>query len=375
MNYVRQKAILLAAALCIGLLSGCGTSQLSQEESSIDSDVGSWADLTLPSPSQTMPSLPETTEEKAEQEQDVTDSYKSIFLGLWDNADKTKTYEFLSNENLIVTQGTTSTTYTYWFLEKDGQVELNIFENGAQEAERYSFSQSGNNLTLYDVLSGNAVESLTKRVQEAEEAKETTTPTQETTATAAPTTTPTATAAPTTAPSAEPTVEPTVAPSTAPVVEEVPVVVPEEIQLPQSIYNSLSAVECVLDVVLDGTAFDGENSDSFWNTLARYLSRSMDSDEDGTFTVSTAQVSSAAREIFSGLTTVPDCPQSGDIAALETGEDGTETYRLHWGATGGHDLEVTAYDGVDTIEVTADGGIVYAVRLDSSGAVISVTAA
>jgi hypothetical protein len=159
------------------------------------------------------------------------------------------------------------------------------------------------------------------------------------------------------------------------VVEEVPVVVPEEIQLPQSIYDSLSAVECVLDVVLDGTAFDGENPDSFWNTMARYLSRSMDSGEDGTFTVSTAQVSTAAREIFSGLSTVPDCPQSGDIAVLETGEDGTETYRLHWGATGGHDLEVTAYDGVDTIEVTADGGIVYAVRLDSSGAVISVTAA
>jgi hypothetical protein len=369
MNYVRQKAILLSAALCIGLLSGCGTSQLSQEEST-DSQFGSWADLTLPSPSQTMPALPETTEETAEQEQDVTDTYKNVFLGLWDNADKTKTYEFLSNENLIVTQGTTSTTYTYWILDRNGQAELNIFENGAQEAERYSFSQSGNNLTLYDVLSGNAVESLTKRVEESEE---TTTPTPTATATTTPTTTPTATAAPVT--SAEPTVEPTTAPTTAPVVEEVPVVVPEEIQLPQSIYNSLSAVECVLDVVLDGTAFDGENPDSFWNTMARYLSRSMDSDEDGTFTVSTAQVSAAAREIFSGLSTVPDCPQSGDIAALETGEDGTETYRLHWGATGGHDLEVTAYDGVDTIEVTADGGIVYAVRLDSSGAVISVTAA
>jgi hypothetical protein len=258
-------------------------------------------------------------------------------------------------------------------LDRNGQVELNIFENGAQEAERYSFSKSGSNLTLYDVLSGNAVESLTKRVEETEE---TTTPTQETTA---PTVAPTPAAAPTTEPSAEPTVEPTTAPSTAPstapVVEEVPVVVPEEIQLPQSIYNSLSAVECVLDVVLDGTAFDGEDPDSFWNTMARYLSRSMDSDEDGTFTVSTAQVSTAAREIFSGLSTVPDCPQSGDIAALETGEDGTETYRLHWGATGGHDLEVTAYDGGDTIEVTADGGIVYAVRLDSSGAVISVTVA
>jgi hypothetical protein len=60
---------------------------------------------------------------------------------------------------------------------------------------------------------------------------------------------------------------------------------------------------------------------------------------------------------------------------LETGEDGTETYRLRWGVTGGHDLEVTAYDGGDTIEVTADGGTVYAVQLDSSGAVVSVTAA
>jgi hypothetical protein len=101
----------------------------------------------------------------------------------------------------------------------------------------------------------------------------------------------------------------------------------------------------------------------------------MDSDADGTFTVTTAQVSAAAREIFSGLGTVPDCPQSGNIAVLETAEDGTETYRLHWGATGGHDLEVTAYDGADTIEVTADGSAVYAVRLDSNGAVISVTAA
>jgi hypothetical protein len=374
MNYVRQKAILLAAALCIGLLSGCGTSQLSQEEST-DSQFGSWADLTLPSPSQTMPSLPETTEETTNQEQDVTDTYKNIFLGLWDNADQTKTYEFLSNENLIVTQGATSTTYTYWFLDQDGQVELNIFENGAQEAERYSFSQSGNNLTLYDVLSGNAVESLTKRVEETEETEETTTPTLAAEATAAPTTTPTATPTATPATSSEPTVEPTAVASTAPVVEEVPVVVPEEIQLPESIYNSLSAVECVLDVVLDGMAFDGEDPDSFWNTVARYLSRSMDSGEDGTFTVTTAQVSSAARELFSGLSTVPDCPQSGDIAVLETEEDGTEIYRLHWGATGGHDLEVSAYDGADTIEVTADGGIVYAVRLDSSGAVISVTAA
>jgi hypothetical protein len=374
MKYTRQKAILLTAALCIGLLSGCGTSQLSQEEST-DSEFGSWVDLTLPSPSQTMPSLPETTQETTEEtaDQDVTKTYQNIFLGLWDNADQTKTYEFLSNENLIVTQGTASTNYTYWVLDIDGQVELNIFENGAQEAERYSFSKSGNNLTLYDVVSGNAVESLTRRAEETEETEEPATAAPTAAATATPTTTPTATAAPVT--STEPTAEPTVAPTTAPVVEEVPVVVPEEIQLPQSIYNSLSAVECVLDVVLDGTAFNGENSDSFWNTLARYLSRSMGSDEDGTFTVTTAQVSSGAREIFSGLASVPDCPQNSDIAVLETAEDGTECYRLHWGATGGHDLEVTANDGVDTIEVTADGSTVYAVCLDSTGAVISVTAA
>jgi hypothetical protein len=144
------------------------------------------------------------------------------------------------------------------------------------------------------------------------------------------------------------------------------VTVSEEVTLPQDVTNALPQVECVLDVVLDGIPFDETNSDSFWAILARYLSRQNESDEDGYFTVSPSQVSAAAKALFSGIETIPDCPENSDLAqSLDSGD-----YRLHWGVTGGHSLEVIDYDGDLVIE--ADGTTRYTVEVDGNGAVLSV---
>ena len=137
--------------------------------------------------------------------------------------------------------------------------------------------------------------------------------------------------------------------------------------------KALPAVECALDVVMDGTKFDASNGKSFWNVMARYLSRSNSSDDDGTFTVTKGQVLDAAKSVFSGITELPDVPENSSVVTLvPSEEEGSEDqYQLLWGATGGHDLEVTAYeDGVMTVLV--DGDKTYQVTLDDSGAIVSV---
>ena len=163
---------------------------------------------------------------------------------------------------------------------------------------------------------------------------------------------------------AEPGEEPTPTP------EPTPSPTPE---LPDAVKKALPAVECALDVVMDGTKFDASNGKSFWNVMARYLSRSNSSDDDGTFTVTKGQVLDAAKSVFSGITELPDVPENSSVVTLvPSEEEGSEDqYQLLWGATGGHDLEVTAYeDGVMTVLV--DGDKTYQVTLDDSGAIVSV---
>ena len=144
-------------------------------------------------------------------------------------------------------------------------------------------------------------------------------------------------------------------------------------ELPDAVKKALPAVECALDVVMDGTKFDATNGKSFWNVMARYLSRSNSSDDDGTFTVTKDQVLDAAKSVFSGITELPDVPENSSVVTLVPSEEegGEDQYQLLWGATGGHDLEVTAYeDGVMTVLV--DGDKTYQVTLDDSGAIVSV---
>lgn len=165
-----RRLLLSMMVVLMCFVAGCGTSQEdSQSLLSIPEDE-SWAELELPTPSvrpETETVLPELEkEDKLEQDgKDVTDDYKNTFLGVWDNESKTKTYEFKSNENLIV--GTVATgevyTYTYWFVEVSSQPRLCIYANGQEEALSYSFTLSGSNMTLYDLTTGNAVEFLSRQ--------------------------------------------------------------------------------------------------------------------------------------------------------------------------------------------------------------------
>lgn len=147
-----------------------------------------------------------------------------------------------------------------------------------------------------------------------------------------------------------------------------------EPELPEKVKKSLPAVECALDVVMDGTSFDGSEGKSFWNVMARYLSRTNGSGEDGTFTVTREQVLTAAKSVFSGLTELPELPENSSIVTLVPSEEegGEDQYQLLWGATGGHDLEVLDYDGVSVMEVQVDGNKTYQITLDDSGAIVSV---
>ena len=362
--------------MCVGLLAGCGTSHMSESESLPESVDSGWEQLNTATPTPktdtVMPEL-DQKDKNLNGGTDVTEDYKNSFVGTWDEADGFDIYEFKSNENLVITTGKEVTTYTYWFEDNGKQVLLYIYANGDEEATTYSFTLSGSNLTLYDTVTGNAVKQLIKRVSISAPTA-TATPTKTPTATKAPTPTAAPTQAPTpsTAPSAEPSPSPEPSPSAEPSPSPEPSPGPTP-ELPEKVKNALPVVECALDVVMDGTKFDATNGKSFWNVMARYLSRSNSSDDDGTFTVTKDQVLNAAKSVFSGITELPDVPENSSVVTLvPSEEEGSEDqYQLLWGATGGHDLEVTAYeDGVMTVLV--DGDKTYQVTLDDSGAIVSV---
>ena len=371
MKFYRLAALTTAGVLCFGLLAGCGTSHMSESE--LESVDSSWQQLSTPTSTPTpkaetvMPELEQ--KDKQDGGTDVTKDYKNSFVGTWDDADGFDIYEFKSNENLVITTGKEVANYTYWLEDNGKQVLLYIFENGQEEAETYSFTLSGSNLTLYDTVSGNAVKQLVKRVNIAA-------PTATPKPTAAPATqAPAPTASPTQAPSPSPSVAPSPSHSPTPSMEPSPSPSPTpDPELPETLKKALPAVECALDVVMDGTGFDGADGKAFWNVMARYLSRTNGSGEDGTFTVTKDQVLTAAKSVFSGLTELPDVPEnSGVVTLVPSEEDGSEDqYQLLWGATGGHDLEVLDYDGVSEMEVQVDGSKTYQITLDDSGAIVSV---
>lgn len=378
MKFTRLAALTTAGVLCVGLLAGCGTSHMSESESLPESVDSGWEQLNTATPTPktdtVMPEL-DQKDKNLNGGTDVTDDYKNSFVGTWDESDGFDIYEFKSNENLVITTGKEVTTYTYWFEDNGKQVLLYIYANGDEEATTYSFTLSGSNLTLYDTVTGNAVKQLIKRVSiSAPTATPAPASTKAPSATKAPTPTAAPTQAPTpsTAPSAEPSPSPEPSPSAEPSPSPEPSPGPTP-ELPEKVKNALPVVECALDVVMDGTKFDATNGKSFWNVMARYLSRSNSSDDDGTFTVTKDQVLNAAKSVFSGITELPDVPENSSVVTLvPSEEEGSEDqYQLLWGATGGHDLEVTAYeDGVMTVLV--DGDKTYQVTLDDSGAIVSV---
>ena len=371
MNFYRLAALTTAGVLCFGLLAGCGTSHMSESE--LESVDSSWQQLSTPTSTPTpkaetvMPELEQ--KDKQDGGTDVTKDYKNSFVGTWDDADGFDIYEFKSNENLVITTGKEVANYTYWLEDNGKQVLLYIFENGQEEAETYSFTLSGSNLTLYDTVSGNAVKQLVKRVNIAA-------PTATPKPTAAPATqAPAPTATPTQAPSPSPSMAPSPSHSPTPSMEPSPSPSPTpDPELPETLKKALPAVECALDVVMDGTGFDGADGKAFWNVMARYLSRTNGSGEDGTFTVTKDQVLTAAKSVFSGLTELPDVPENSGVVTLVPSEEegGEDQYQLLWGATGGHDLEVLDYDGVSEMEVQVDGSKTYQITLDDSGAIVSV---
>lgn len=389
MKFHRLLLVTMAALLC--LMAGCGTSQEdSQSLLSIPEDE-SWAELELPTPSvrpDTETVLPELDkEEKMDQDgEDVTDEYKNTFLGVWDNESRTKTYEFKSNENLIVATVATGDiyTYTYWFLEVSGQPRLCIYANGQEEAVSYSFTLSGSNMTLYDLATGNAVEFLTRQPTVQSTPKPSPTAAPEPTKTAEPTQAPTAapSTAPTTAPSpspspvpsASPSPLPSTAPSGAPSPSAVPSPSPSPaIALPDFAADALPGVECVLDVVSDGKSFDPEDPEAFWSILARYMSLKESSDDEGYITVSPEDVAGYAMKIFPEFTDetpIPACPEGSKLVEQRT-EGEAVSYRVLWGATSGHEVEVVGYEN-QMLTILLDGTDRYHVLLNEDGTISQV---
>ena len=376
MKCYRLAALTTAGVLCIGLLAGCGTSHMSESElESIDS---SWQELSTPAPTPKAETvMPELERKDGVQDggTDVTKEYKNSFVGTWDDANGSDVYEFKSNENLEVTTGKETASYTYWLEDNGKQVLLYIYENGQDEAYTFSFTLSGGNMTLYDTTTGNALKQLVKRVKIAAPTATATPKPTAAPATKAPSPTTTPTQAPSPSPTPEPSPSPSPSPSPTPSLEPSPSPSPTpEPELPETVKKALPGVECALDVVMDGTSFDGAEGKSFWNVMARYLSRTNDSGEDGTYTVTKEQVLTAAKAVFSGIKELPDLPENSTVVTLVPSEEegGEDRYQLLWGATGGHDLEVLDYDGVSVMEVQVDGDKTYQITLDESGAIVSV---
>lgn len=389
MKYHRLMLLLIG----ILLLAGCGTSQeVSDSLMSVPEDT-SWADLTVPETSPrpetgtVLPELDAQVRNDAEGE-DVTADYKDSVVGIWDNDKRTKSYEFKSNENLVITAGSKSVTYTYWFVQVNNQPRLCIYENGQEDAETYSFTLKNTNMTLYNPSTGDAVEQLTRRVVVSATPTPAPAPTTAVTAAPAPTAepAPTVTTAPSEAPAPSPTPETPAKPSIVPAVSPSPTIVPVPtgepspspspvVELPSHVYSAMPRIECVVDVIMDGTGMDVTNPDSFWCILAHYMSLHIGSDDTNHFTVSQDTVVSYAAQIFPGFTDVsqiPACPSDTALVTQVDGETGTE-YRVLWGAAKEHTVEVKAYeDGVLTILV--DDGSTFRVTVNEDGTIASVEA-
>lgn len=372
MKFHRLLAVLMVTSLFFGLLAGCGTSQEVSESIMSVPESESWAELELPEASQppeTETVMPELDIDAVVEEdgEDVTDEYKNVVLGTWDNEKKTYTYEFKSNENLVITQKSSgaSETYTYWFMDVSGQVRLYSYANGQEEATAYSFTISGSNMTLYDITTGNAVELLTRQAVVAATA------TPAPTAASAPTVPPTPTPSPSTEPSPSPSMELPQEPS--PSVEPEPSPSPA-VELPDYVTAALPTVECVLDVLLDGKAYDAADPEGFWNIMARYLSLSHESDDDEYITVSEGRVLNFAQQVFPNfteITQIPACPEGSGLVEYLPGDNELENqYHILWGAAGGHEMEVLSYqDG--TLLVQLDGVNTFGVVVNEDGTVAS----
>ncbi len=369
MKYKCIFALGAAAALC--LFSACGTSHMSDSISASNSDMDVWtAEVSTMTTAETTtepsPQLPAPSQGS----QDVTEQYEEQFVGSWLDDDRDEIWTFKARGSLIVTDrdsdGDTD-SYTWWIEDDGKQVLLFLFENGDDDADKYSFTFSGENLTLYDTISGSAEEMLS-RISEATEppapdptyteqeaAKENGTDPDVSNSPAPTAAVSTAAPAPAAPVSPEPTME---------------IEVASDVTLTRDINEALPMVECALDAVLDGVAFDPADAKSFWSIMARYLSRYSDSDADGYFTVSEERVRDTAEDLFAGFdddrTEIPDCSESDGLAQKVGGG-----YQIRWGVTGGHDMEVVSFDGREIMEVQADGAL-YEVKMDEDGEIISI---
>lgn len=385
MNRKRIAASGAALLLCLSLFAGCGTSHRSQLESSEEEpeSFASEYSAVIPSDNQAvvMPEL-----ERPEQlvgEREVTDLYKSSFLGLWDTDDGAKIFEFKSNENLVVwkADGSAWENFTYWFQEDDGQPRLYVFRNGDTEATAYSFTCGPDSISLFSPDSGDVQYRLNRRTDavpgqgtnESEEPQATPAPAATQTPAATPTATPTvqpsepaASAEPSTEPSSEPS------PSPEPSTEPSPSASPEP-ELSETVKKAMPAIECVMDVVLSGHGFDPQNEDSYWGVMVRYLSRTNRADEaDGCFTVSREDLENASREVFADFNEVPQCPADSPLVTEEPTETDAVSYRILWGEPADCEMTVLSCEG-NTLRVSV-GGAVYQIVVNGSGAIVSVAA-
>ena len=354
-----MKRNIISLLLALLLLSGCGTSQpvSSLEESTFGSEE--WADLMTPTPEpspipdrETPPPEEETEDDLGEE---VTDDYKHLFLGTWDNDNGSMIYEFKANENLIITSssGTEST-----------------------------FTIAGSNITLYDVLSGSAVEVLHRRAEVSPEPSvvPTVAPSASPSPTPVPTPTPVPSQAPTaepspipsevpeavTDPSQEPTEEPTEDPTDRPPVVDDGTV---DVELPNVAMEAMAAIECVMDVMGSGESFDPTSPDFFWKVMARYISR-MEGEglsEGDTMTVTAENVESYAKQVFADFSTLPALPS--DTALVSHGDG---SYLIRFGE-GGSMLDVQGYNEEKGALVAGYNGTVYDISINGVSAITDVS--
>lgn len=397
-----KRLLMIMLVLC--LLCGCGSSEVTMP-SIPDSEP--WADLTTPTPPPTPTPTPSPTPEaqtpppepQEDQGVEVTGDYINVVLGVWDNSDGSMTYEFKANENLTITSSSgVSDNFTYWFMDVEGQVRLNIFHNGDEDAVEYHFTKNGSTLTLYDVKTGSAVEVLTRRPEATPTPSPTPTPTPA--ATPKPTETPApgelsweelvGVAAPSPEPTTEPEPEPTEDPEESedaepsgepepeetvqhkpPVTEETQM---EEVILPDHAMDAMRAVECVLDCI-GGMTFDPADPDLFWPVMARYISRmelqgiAKDLNEGEYMAISGEKILSYAKDVFEEVSELPEPPS--DESLVKNEED---TYQIRFGE-GGTILDIQGYDEEKDILTAASGGTVYEITISGDSRIQSVTKA
>lgn len=374
-----------ALLLCMGLFAGCGTSQRSQLESSVE-ETESFAPengAVIPSDNQTVVVPELDLPEQLAGEREVTDLYKSSFLGLWDTDDKSRIFEFKNNENLVLwkADGSSWENFAYWFQEEDGQPRLYVFRNGDADASTYSFTCGPDSINLFSPESGDVQYRLTRRSNPV--------PGQETnetvaaTSTPAPTQTPAATATPTAAPSVQPS-EPSATAEPAPTVEPTPSPEPSAEPSPspspapapvlsEPVQKAMPTIECAMDVVLSGFDFDSKNENSYWQIMARVLSRNNRADDtDGRFAVSRETLENVSREVFADFSDIPPCPADSPIVTEETSETDSVSYRILWGAPADCEITVLSCEG-NTLRVTVDGAV-YQIMVNDSSAIVSITA-